>query len=347
LAPRDDGGDGGPVLPPRIVLAPHLPLLTHGGHGRRIGLDPARSLAVDDLAEPLALLLDGLVAPVATEAWLAGATARGVPPDDARSLVRDLLDAGALVDAAEPERVARHRAAGTVVVRGDGPLAAGIAGALARCGIGTVHVAAAGVVPGADVGCGYGDADVGRLRSEALADVVRRVAPETCTGPPPRGLRPDLVVLADAVVPDPLVVTRLLANRTDHLPVLVRDGLGLVGPLVLLGRTPCVRCVELDRAQRDEAWPEIAAQLAGTCGSADPATLAATAALGAAQALAALDGPSGGSPAPPSIGATLELNARSGTVKRRLWDAHPDCPCGAGATSATWPTPRLRETIMR
>ncbi|MCW0212707.1 MAG: ThiF family adenylyltransferase [Pseudonocardia sp.] len=333
------------MLPTRIVLAPHLPLLSNGGHGRRIGLDPARSLAVDDLPEALAVLLDGLVAPVATAAWLAGAAARGVPPEDAGAFLQDLLDAGALVGADQPERVARHRAAATVVVRGDGPLAAGVAGTLARSGVGTVHVVAAGVVLSGDVGCGYTDRDAGRLRSEALVDVVHRVAPDTRSGPPPRGLRPDLVVLADMVVPDPLVVTRLLANRTDHLPVLVRDGLGLVGPLALIGRTPCARCVELARAERDDAWPGLAAQLAGRCGSADPATLAATAASGAAQALAALDGPADGVPAPPTIGATLELDGRAATVVRRRWQAHPDCPCGAGATGTTWPVRLGQGTI--
>jgi hypothetical protein len=52
----------------------------------------------------------------------------------------------------------------------------------------------------------------------------------------------DLVVLADYLMADPRVVRELHAARVAHLPVRVRDGAGLVGPLVIPGVTSCLGC---------------------------------------------------------------------------------------------------------
>jgi hypothetical protein len=79
-----------------------------------------------------------------------------------------------------------------------------------------------------------------------------------------------------------------------HLAVRLRDGTGVVGPLVLPGRSACLGCVELHRRSRDPGWPAVAAQLIEREGSADPATAAATAALGVAQVLLVIDGERGG-----------------------------------------------------
>jgi hypothetical protein len=46
----------------------------------------------------------------------------------------------------------------------------------------------------------------------------------------------DLVVLWDYLVADPRMVRDLHSRGVPHLPVRVRDGTGLVGPLVI----PCV-----------------------------------------------------------------------------------------------------------
>jgi hypothetical protein len=52
----------------------------------------------------------------------------------------------------------------------------------------------------------------------------------------------DLVVLSDSLMADPRMLRELHAARIPHLPVRVRDGTGLVGPLVLPGVTSCLRC---------------------------------------------------------------------------------------------------------
>ena len=50
----------------------------------------------------------------------------------------------------------------------------------------------------------------------------------------------DLVVLADALAADPRLVRDLQNARVPNLPVRVRDGAGLVGPLVIPGLTSCL-----------------------------------------------------------------------------------------------------------
>jgi hypothetical protein len=50
----------------------------------------------------------------------------------------------------------------------------------------------------------------------------------------------DLVVLSDYLVADPRMVRDLRSQGVPHLPVRVRDGIGLVGPLVLPGVTSCL-----------------------------------------------------------------------------------------------------------
>ena len=50
-------------------------------------------------------------------------------------------------------------------------------------------------------------------------------------------------------------------------------------PLVIPGVTSCLRCADLHRSDRDAAWPAVAAQLRDAVGSADRATVLATAAL--------------------------------------------------------------------
>ena len=50
----------------------------------------------------------------------------------------------------------------------------------------------------------------------------------------------DLVVLADDLLADPRMVRDLHSRGVPHLAVRVRDGTGLVGPLVIPGVTSCL-----------------------------------------------------------------------------------------------------------
>ena len=151
------------------------------------------------------------------------------------------------------------------------------------------------------------------------------------------GVRPgstDLVVLSDYLITDPQVVRDLHDARVPHLPVRIRDGTGLVGPLVIPGLTSCLQCADLHRSDRDAAWPAVAAQLRHAVGSADRATMLATAALAlnevnrviAAVHRAAGDHRLAGEP-PPTLDTTLELDVHTGSTVSRRWSRHPRCEC--------------------
>ncbi|MFL0179586.1 TOMM precursor leader peptide-binding protein [Mycobacterium sp. SMC-15] len=142
----------------------------------------------------------------------------------------------------------------------------------------------------------------------------------------------DLVVLADYLVSDPRLIRELHAERVPHLPVRVRDGTGVVGPLVLPGVTSCLGCADLHRRDRDAAWPAVAAQLRHTVAHVDRATVLATAALALGQVdrvIAAVRGTAAGAglAAPPTLNATLELDLAAGSIVTRRWVRHPLCDC--------------------
>lgn len=138
----------------------------------------------------------------------------------------------------------------------------------------------------------------------------------------------DLVVLADFLVADPRIVRDLHNAGVPHLPVRVRDGTGLVGPLVLPGATSCLGCADLHRRDRDAAWPAIAAQLRDTIGVADRATMLATAALALSQVNQVIAAVRGQHPDPPAaLNATLEFDLHASTIMARHWTRHPLCDC--------------------
>ena len=141
----------------------------------------------------------------------------------------------------------------------------------------------------------------------------------------------DLVVLSDSLAADPRMLRDLHAARIPHLPVRVRDGSGLVGPLVVPGVTSCLGCADLHRSDRDASWPAVAAQLRDTVGSADRATVLATAALALNQidrVIAAVRGGVGldRAPHPPStLDTTLEFDVNTGSTFARRWARHARC----------------------
>lgn len=157
----------------------------------------------------------------------------------------------------------------------------------------------------------------------------------------------DLVVLADALTPDPRLVRDLHGSGVPHMPVRVRDGVGVVGPLVIPGRTSCLTCADLYRSDRDPAWPAMAAQLRDVVGTADRATLLATAALALSQVqqiIAAVRGSSSVSGVLATLDATLEVDVDSPAIRARRWVRHPLCGCWPGMAAAP-PEPQPRPGV--
>ncbi|WP_299561576.1 TOMM precursor leader peptide-binding protein [uncultured Mycolicibacterium sp.] len=265
-----------------LRLDPALPVLLRPDGRVQLGWRPGRAVLIDPPAGLTAAALAGL---------LRGLQAGGTLAELRTEAVRrgaDPDDLAALFDALTGAGLlgggtARPGYPACVRVHGRGPLAELITGALGRSG----------------------------------ARVQHTVAGHATGGP---GL--DLVVLADTLVADPRVVRELHAAGVPHLPVRVRDGTGLVGPLVLPGTTSCLRCADLHRTDRDPAWPALAAQLLGTVGTADRATLLGTAALALREIERVLSGV-----APPTLDTTLEFDVDRHSITARRWSRHPRCDC--------------------
>ena len=172
--------------------------------------------------------------------------------------------------------------------------------------------------------CGYRWSDVGSVREQVAARLLRDVAPHVSTV---SDRRPDVVVLVEDRVADPLRGPVLVAGSTAHLSVVVREADIVVGPLVVPGTGPCLRCLDLHRADADPAWPVARRNSCVPTGSsrARPApSPRSCAGIGAAAVLAHLDREPGLAP-----GATLEVGLPDAIPRRRTWAVHPECGCTA------------------
>lgn len=212
---------------------------------------------------------------------------------------------------------------------GLGRLGASVALTLAMAGVGKIALDDNATVTLRDVG-GFGLTmdDVGKRRRSAVARVLHAAAPSVQTPEPGRD-PVDLVVLVEHGVADPARHRPLVTEGIAHLSVVVREASVLVGPLVRPGIGPCLRCLDLHRAERDTLWPTVAAQLAVRRTSPEETVLAAVCGpLAAAQALAHLDGRTSA-----VAGATLEVRLPEVAPRLLTWRAHPECGCGQLPTS--------------
>ncbi len=230
------------------------------------------------------------------------------------SLARQDGDGGA-------RTLARRRAA-YIHIRGAGRIAAAIASILVTAGVGDVS---GGIAP---------EPEPPRPDPRSAArTATARTPPRPKAGNRKAGAAapsgqalPDLTVLVGQ--PDPELSAALMGDRTPHLVASASEAIGAVGPMVVPGRTACLRCLDLHRTDRDAAWPLILAQLAGrqpiplAC---DAPLAAAVAAQAAFQALAFVDN----AVAPDAVtNGTLELVLPAWQWRRRTWPPHQRCSCG-------------------
>ncbi|MFI2644688.1 TOMM precursor leader peptide-binding protein [Streptomyces sp. NPDC018610] len=309
-----------------------LPLLRE--EGRRMDLPEGH---VDRLVERLAragLLDDARGGGAAAAALRQKKEVMDRLRPDLASLSLVAREPGEAIDRLAARRCLRVR------VRGAGRVGAVLAALLSGAGVGEVDVLDGGCVEPWDVAPGGLPAEaVGERRAEAARRAVRRAAPDRPARRGPRTPHEEdevgysLVILAprDDIgvhAPDPSAAASLITSGTPHLYAGVVEATGVVGPLVLPGRTSCAECLHRGRTDRDETWPRLVAQWrSGRPRPPRPCDLAlgtTVAGLAAAHALAFLDGDT-----PSSAGARWEVSAPGlNWHGRPLWP-HPACPCGA------------------
>ncbi len=359
----------------RVQIRPGLVRLWRGPRTLQIGLDPRRGTVLEGVGDSERAVLEALAE---------GLDPRRLPGgpagDGSRHLVELLAEAGVLLtDRAgrgvlsrlgpDAARLVQDAAAWSLVrpqagdgwellaargtrrveVRGRGRTAFALAGTLVAAGVGTVTLGAGGGPVRTD--------EVGPLGPwpQDVGSPLEAAAERTCGllgRTPPRWspATPDLVVLVDPDAADAARAEPLVRDDVPHLSVVPQEAGIVVGPLVVPGRGPCLRCLDLHRADRDPHWPRMLAQLlqppgarrdepaeagrgrgstarpaAATQvrhGTQETASSVLAAGLAALQVLGHLDG---GTPA--ALGATLEIELPDGLPSRRPWPAHPACGC--------------------
>lgn len=346
----------------RPLLHPALSHTWRDESTLQVGVTPGLALVLGGLGEPERAVLRGMTGALDLAALRQLGAEVGAAPASVDRLVEVLFSAGAAVDADHltdspgddrraPDRssaglqqrdadggtaVLDARARQRVDVHGAGRVGIQVARLLVAAGVGDVVVADPGAVHSADVTPGgYGAADVGLPRQRAagrlLADDSTAAAPAGHSIDDD-GAGPRFAVLAPTEGTGRDDAAGLLRLGVPHLMVQVMELTGVIGPLVIPGRSSCLRCHDLHRTDRDPHWPLLLDQTMRRPPSrpaCDTALAAAVAGLAATQVLAHLDGF-----AASAVDGTIEMSLPSGLPRRRSWARHPSCGCGWGGAAA-------------
>lgn len=190
---------------------------------------------------------------------------------------------------------AEARAQARVAIHGRGPLADAVRIALRHSGIGRVTMAAP---PSSS-------ARIGRAASSTT----------------------DLVILAHMWHPDSFDDAGCLALDLPHLPIAAWGPHGVVGPLVIPGRTACLRCAQLYARDRDQAFPTL--QMQRNHARPDPPPVDAALALAVAAMTTVtvtgwVESLAGAAP----TGRRMHIRLPGGVVDYEDLQRHPLCGCG-------------------
>lgn len=316
----------------------------------QIGIDSRRAVALTGMAG--AAWVIGLLDGSRDRAQVVQTAAdRGIPAETTERVLALLATAGALDDfpagtlrlLSPPlrARLATELAAASLAHRdGDGgarTLARRLTAQVRIHGAGTVGNGIASLLTSSGIGqVTNADPPEHPQKSQSTPDgpgTLRPRVPQAGIGgpgkAPPSAALPDLAILVGRHLME--LRASLMRDQVPHLAVSADEAIGVVGPLVIPGRTACLRCLDLTRAERDPAWPLILAQLEGRepnpC-ACDAPLAAAVAAQAAAQVLAFIDRAVA---ADPVANGTLELVLPGWQWRRRTWPRHPGCSCGSHA----------------
>jgi hypothetical protein len=311
----------------RPLLKTLWPVLRRGTGCVQFGTDPDHAVVVDGLQEDEVCALESLDGTREVPTALRSAAGQDlldlllghglvVQAGDPISLplpVRALLahDAQALLRTATPPlqgyaALARRRAAHLLVV-GRGALPSAVAAQLRHAGVGTVR-------QGFEVADDWEQSVTGRL------------------DPPV----PALVVLVGSHAVDAAAAGPWRARGIPVVPVVLHGLEAVVGPVVVPDG-PCLRCLDLARADRDPGWPALLGQLlparigAGSEVTGETTLVGLATSMTAMVALAVLDGQV------LPVGRSLEVSLPWPRVRQRQWQVHPRCGCGAGSDTSGRP----------
>lgn len=231
------------------------------------------------------------------------AAATGVDIDDVQEALEALLDAGALVDEAivKPRTIPEATWAALWLLAGPRDTARTV---LRRRQATSVHVLGSGYVAG--------------ILTSLLKQEQLPLTPDV-------GEAQVVVVAADQELSRD-VTDDAMRSGAPFLCVSLRELVGLVGPFVVPGRTACMRCVDLSRADLDACWRTIVQTANATppATAACPPSLAAITAGYAAQEIALFA--SGALPV--SCDHVVEIPHGLGEVQTVGYPPHPQCGCG-------------------
>lgn len=232
---------------------------------------------------------------------------------------------------AAAHRLLSTRAEALVEVRGSGRLPGAVAVLLAAAGVGHVHQRldrrlrpgdhldeVSGPTGHPSDAADEADRWTVNRRLRAVSGLVR-------THPPATHHHPDLVLLASDVTEPAMDAAELCLDAVAHLVATAGGAQAVLGPLVLPGRSACLRCLALHRMDADPEW--MPARSPTRRAPAPPAALvAAVAASAAVEVLALVDG----AHVPATVDGTVEWRYGELTPRRRSWYLHPECGCQGG-----------------
>lgn len=300
-----------------------------GAAAVQFGLYPGAGVVVDGLSAAEMALLDRLDGAADLPTLYAEALATGVQTHRLTELIDTLRRHRLLVD------IPTDRAflsALTPAHRRLSPDADALAVVYDEAGDGYTHLALRASYQ--VVVCGLGslpDAVAELLRAGGVGRVLRQPGNEPAQpcAEAARTERTALAVLTGLHAITPEVGEAWRRRGIPQLPVVSLGHRVVLGPLVRPDQGPCLRCLDLHRCDRDDAWPRVLAQVASPYGggpvSAETTVTAVAAGLAAMVVHSHLDGRS--LPA----GSAVEVSLPWPRVEHRMWTPHPRCRCWSQA----------------
>lgn len=159
-----------------------------------------------------------------------------------------------------------------------------------------------------------------------LAEAARGLIASAGLGTAGDASSADLVVAASDDLPDRARSDALMSAGVPHVWAHLRDLVGVVGPFVVAGQSPCLRCTDAARAELDPTWTTVVAASAArprTVMPCDPVLATATAAWAVQEAAVWAS-----NLMPSTFEQVVEVPLGLGQVTSTTYAMHPLCGCG-------------------